>query len=225
MQVLVRAHLSLRSLMNFDMLESKMLINSGFTRKREEVSGEHDRLPPGQYITDDFPVLSLGPTPEISTDDWSLKISGLADSKEYTWEDLIDLTSTELNADIHCVTKWSKFDTNWKGIWLDTIIEDVNIDSVVTHVMAHSYDGYTTNLPLDEIVDQKCLIAYEYAGEEIEPEHGGPVRLVIPHLYFWKSAKWLSGLEFMDHDESGFWEERGYHNHGDPWSEERYSDF
>lgn len=207
-----------------------MFINKGFGGNRktdidEKLADGRKRLPPGQYLTSDFPVLSLGPTPIVENENWKLKISGLADRKEYTWNDLIKLPSENITEDIHCVTKWSKYDTNWKGVWLDYFIEDANVRELATHLIAYGADTYSTNLTLDEIVNKKCLIAYQYADEDIEEEHGGPVRLVIPHLYFWKSAKWLNELQFIDRDEPGFWEVRGYHNHGDPWEEERYSDF
>jgi DMSO/TMAO reductase YedYZ molybdopterin-dependent catalytic subunit len=133
------------------------------------------------------------------------------------------LPQTHITRDIHCVTKWSKFDTNWSGVSLDHLLQLANVSSSATHLIAHSYDGYTTNIPLSRITNSQSLIAISYAGQPISAVHGGPARLVIPHLYFWKSAKWVNKLEFLDHDQPGFWEIRGYHNYGDPWKEERYS--
>jgi DMSO/TMAO reductase YedYZ molybdopterin-dependent catalytic subunit len=194
------------------------IINKGFIRKRES----SDRLPPGQYQTEDYPVLSLGPTPTVYRDDWKLKIFGLAKEFEINWSELNKLPKQDLIKDIHCVTKWSKFDMKWTGIPFEQILQIADIDESVTHVIFHSADGYTTNLPLEDLKDGKAWVGVAYEGENIPAEHGGPVRMVIPHLYFWKSAKWLTGIEFVDHDKPGFWEVRGYHNYGDPWKEQRY---
>jgi DMSO/TMAO reductase YedYZ molybdopterin-dependent catalytic subunit len=181
------------------------------------------RLPPGQYLTQDFPVLSLGPTPKIDVSTWQLTISGQVDLPlTYSWDQLSRLAKTEIIADIHCVTKWSKYDTAWTGIDLLSLISHSRPQHA-THLVAHSADGYTTNIPFNEIVGQVAIVATEFSHQPIPAIHGGPVRLVIPHLYFWKSAKWLTGLELLTHDQPGFWEVRGYHNHGDPWQEERYS--
>jgi len=195
-------------------------INKSFhpTRKNS------DRLPPGQYEVKDFPVLSLGPTPKVSENEFKLTVSGLVENPiSWTFEELQKLPIVEIEKDIHCVTKWSKFDTHWSGVWLDEIIKIVGLKESAHYLVARSSDGYSTNLPLSDVTDHQALVALAYEGKPIESEHGGPVRLVVPHLYFWKSAKWLSGLEFVDHDEPGFWETRGYHNNGDPWKEERYS--
>lgn len=195
------------------------IVNKGFHPKR----AASDRLPPGQYETQGFPVLSLGPTPLVPKEDWSLTVFGLVENKlTYDWADLNKLPLADLTADIHCVTKWSKFDTKWRGVWFDEIIKLAKVKPNATHLIAHSSDGYTTNIPLSDVVDKQCLVATAYDEKPIPAEHGGPVRLVIPHLYFWKSAKWLKGLEFLDKDKPGFWETRGYHNYGDPWKEERY---
>jgi DMSO/TMAO reductase YedYZ molybdopterin-dependent catalytic subunit len=199
-----------------------MFINPNFGRKNIEV--DDSRLPPGQYLTEDFPVLSIGPTPEIDISEWTLKVWSEDFAETYSYKDLLSLESTDLTKDIHCVTKWSKFDTNWKGVWFETLIKDVEDFDLYSHVLFHSADGYTTNLPIEDILEDKCLIAYEYDGEDIDPPHGGPVRGVIPHLYFWKSSKWLNGIELLTEERQGFWEERGYHNYGDPWKEQRYSD-
>ncbi len=192
-----------------------MPINFGFKPKRQSSS----RLPPGQYLETDFPVLSLGPTPEITN--WSLKISGLADPRTYSWEEFTKLPQVEFTRDIHCVTKWSKFDTAWTGISFDEILKLVKPNA--THLIAHAFDGYTTNIPIAGLVNGQAMVAIKYDKQPIPAIHGGPARIVVPHLYFWKSAKWVNELEFVDHDEPGFWEVRGYHNYGDPWKEERYS--
>ncbi len=195
-----------------------MPINFGFKPKRQS----SDRLPPGQYLEQDFPVLSLGPTPFISQPEWYLKITGLVNNPEkFTWEEFNKLPQVEFVRDIHCVTKWSKFDTKWKGVSFDEILK--NVKPSATHLIAHSFDGYTTNVPLADLKDGQAMVALSYEGQGIAASHGGPARVVIPHLYFWKSAKWVNELEFIDHDQPGFWETRGYHNYGDPWKEERYS--
>ncbi len=197
-----------------------MIINSGFSGR-----GQSDRrLPPGQFEARDFPVLSLGVTPHITPEQWRLEIRGLADRLIWTWEEFLHLPMVTMTTDIHCVTRWSKFDTEWQGVSLDEIIRLANVRDTATHLIAHSYDGYTTNLPLEDVTGGKAMVAVKYEGEDIPDAHGGPARLFVPHLYFWKSAKWLNALEFTDHDEPGFWETRGYHNYGDPWKQQRYTD-
>jgi Sulfite oxidase and related enzymes len=178
-------------------------------------------LPPGQHLTEGFPVLSAGPTPDINTDEWEFFIQSEVATHRWNWEQLHSLPAEEIAVDIHCVTSWSKLGTSWRGVSLDTLFADVETE--YDYVMAHSYGGYTTNLPLDEVLDGQAWIVYEYDGEQLEPEHGGPARLLVPHLYFWKSAKWIRGLEMQREDNPGFWEEYGYNLHGDPWREERYS--
>jgi DMSO/TMAO reductase YedYZ molybdopterin-dependent catalytic subunit len=196
-------------------------ISRGFHGRRQ-VEAEAGRLPPGQYLTRDFPVLSAGPTPGISLDEWRFEITGQLDKpRAWTWQELKALPSEDVTVDIHCVTKWSKLDTPWQGVSVDTLLKDV--PTAAEFVMAHSYGGYTTNLPLEDLTGGKAWIAYAYDGEPLEPEHGGPARLLVPHLYFWKSAKWVRGLELLDADEPGFWEGYGYHNYGDPWREQRYA--
>ncbi|MGN8552011.1 UNVERIFIED_CONTAM: sulfite oxidase-like oxidoreductase [Microbacterium sp. SLM126] len=194
------------------------VFSRGFGARRRETD---PNLPPGQYLTEDFPVLSAGPTPRIDTADWSFTVvedgRGLA---RWSWDDFLALPVEDVATDIHCVTRWSKLGTSWRGVSVDTLLEDV--DSEATHVMAHSYGGYTTNIPLEDLVDGKAWVAFEFEGEPLDPEHGGPARLLVPHLYFWKSAKWVNGLELMDGDAPGFWEQNGYNMHGDPWTEERY---
>ena len=196
-------------------------ISRGF-RRRQEADAPTNKLPPGQYVTRDFPVLSAGPTPRISLDDWRFELIGQVDqSRGWSWQEFTSLPAEDVTVDIHCVTKWSKFDTTWRGVSLDTLLDGVQ--TAAGHVMAHSYGGYTTNLPLEDLRGGKAWVAYEYDGEPLEPEHGGPARLLVPHLYFWKSAKWLRALELRDTDAPGFWEGYGYHNYGDPWQEQRYS--
>ena len=195
-------------------------VSRGFRGRRRE-ERDDTRLPPGQYLVDDFPVLSAGPTPDISHDDWTFSIVGeVAEDKSWSWEEFTALPTETIQVDIHCVTKWSKLDTSWEGVSIDTLLEDVEANA--THVLAFSDGGYTTNLPLEDVVDGKAWIAFAYDGDALEPEHGGPARLLVPHLYFWKSAKWVSGLRLMDGDEPGFWETYGYHMYGDPWREQRY---
>lgn len=180
-----------------------------------------DRLPPGQYETFDFPVLSAGPTPRVDTADWTFTVTTEAGSEHsWTWAELQALPHETPTADIHCVTKWSKFDTSWEGVSLDVLLEDV--ETAADFALVHSYGGYTTNLPLEDLLDGKAWVAFRYDGEDLHPEHGGPARLLVPHLYFWKSAKWVRGIRLLLEDESGFWEAAGYHEYGDPWREQRY---
>jgi DMSO/TMAO reductase YedYZ molybdopterin-dependent catalytic subunit len=196
-------------------------ISRGF-RRREDADAPSNRVPPGQYVTHDFPVLSAGPTPRIGPDEWRLEIIGQVDQpRGWSWQEFTSLPAEDVTVDIHCVTKWSKLDTKWHGVPLDTLLDGVQ--TTADHVMAHSYGGYTTNLPLEDLTGGKAWIAYEYDGQALEPEHGGPARLLVPHLYFWKSAKWVQALELRETDAPGFWEGYGYHNYGDPWREQRYS--
>jgi DMSO/TMAO reductase YedYZ molybdopterin-dependent catalytic subunit len=194
-------------------------ISRGFRRRRPDV--DPSRLPPGQYLTRDFPVLSAGPTPHTPLDQWSFRIDGAVENaRRWSWEELRALPAEEVTHDIHCVTKWSKFDTSWKGVSLDTLLEGVEPSG--DYLTAYSDGGYTTNLPLEDVMDGKAWVAYEFDGEPLESEHGGPARLLVPHLYFWKSAKWVRGITVTEDDEPGFWEGYGYHNYGDPWREQRY---
>ena len=195
-------------------------ISRGFRGRRPAV--DPARVPPGQYVTYDFPVLSAGPTPHTPLDEWSFTLSGSVDEPvSWTWDELKALPSEEITVDIHCVTKWSKLDTAWTGVSVDTLLEDVATSA--EYITAWSDGGYTTNLPLEDISDGKAWVAYGYDGEPLDPEHGGPARLLVPHLYFWKSAKWVRGLTLTLDDEPGFWEAAGYHNYGDPWKEQRYA--
>ena len=197
-----------------------MAVSRGF-RGRRQLGADAARVPPGQYVTADFPVLSAGPTPHTPLQDWNFTIRGAVDRPtSWTWDEFRELPNETVTVDIHCVTKWSKLDTVWTGVSLDTLLELV--DTSGEHVLAFCDGGYTTNLPIDDLTGRKAWIAYKYDGEPLEAEHGGPARLLVPHLYFWKSAKWVRGLELRDYDEPGFWETYGYHNYGDPWKEQRY---
>ncbi|WP_345802477.1 sulfite oxidase-like oxidoreductase [Microbacterium sp. AZCO] len=194
------------------------VFSRGFGARRREAD---PRIPPGQYLEEGFPVLSAGPTPDIELAEWSFTIrTETGSGKRWTWDEFQALPSEEISTDIHCVTRWSKLGTTWRGVSLDTLFAD--IDTEVEYAMAHSYGGYTTNVPLEDLLDGKSWVAYEFDGEPLDPEHGGPARLLVPHLYFWKSAKWVKGLVLQQHDDPGFWEQNGYHLHGDPWTEERY---
>jgi DMSO/TMAO reductase YedYZ molybdopterin-dependent catalytic subunit len=182
-----------------------------------------DRLPPGQYFTERYPVLHVGDVPEISPQSWDLSVFGLARSaRHFTLAELQALLHTAIVTDIHCVTKWSKFDMHWEGVRFRDVMAVVDPDPLAAFVVEHAEHGYTTNLPLADAMADDVLIAWAYDGRPIEPKHGGPVRMVVPARYFWKSAKWLRGIELVAHDQPGFWEQNGYHNVGDPWREERY---
>jgi DMSO/TMAO reductase YedYZ molybdopterin-dependent catalytic subunit len=180
-----------------------------------------DRLPPGQYVVDDFPVLSAGPTPHTPLDEWTFSIEGARGGPvAWDWEQFLALGGETITTDIHCVTRWSKLGTVWEGIPMDRLLEAVDFDQ--PYAMAFCDGGYTTNLPISDLRGGKAWVAYNYDGKPLEPEHGGPARLLIPHLYLWKSAKWVRGLRLLDHDERGFWESLGYHDRGDPWTEQRH---
>ena len=195
-------------------------ISRGFTGRRHPVE-DPSRVPPGQYVTTDFPVLSAGPTPHTPSEEWSFTIDGaIEDGVTWSWQEFLALPSESITVDIHCVTKWSKLDTTWRGVSVDTLLEGVQSEG--EYISAWCDGGYTTNLPLDDVTGGKAWVAYEFGGEPLDPEHGGPARLLVPHLYFWKSAKWVRGLTLTPVDEPGFWENYGYHNRGDPWLEQRY---
>jgi DMSO/TMAO reductase YedYZ molybdopterin-dependent catalytic subunit len=196
-------------------------VSRGF-RGRRRVDVPASRLPPGQYVTDDFPVLSAGPTPVVALEEWRFEIGGqVAEPRTWTWDEFRALPSEEVRADVHCETKWSKIDTVWTGVSLDTLLAQVDTDA--KYVLAHSYGDYSTNLPIEDVTGGKAWIVFEFDGKPLELEHGGPARLLVPHLYFWKSAKWVRGIELRDTDKPGFWEMYGYHNYGDPWREQRYA--
>jgi DMSO/TMAO reductase YedYZ molybdopterin-dependent catalytic subunit len=195
-------------------------VSRGF-RGRSRTDAPADRVPPGQYVTDDFPVLSAGPTPHTPLDTWTFTIDGEVDEpRSWTWDEFRALPSRQVTVDIHCVTKWSKLDTSWEGVSVDTLLEGV--ETAAEYVTAYSDGGYTTNLPLEDVTGGRAWVAFGYGGDLLDPEHGGPARLLVPHLYFWKSAKWVRGLTLRLDDEPGFWERYGYHNYGDPWREQRY---
>lgn len=195
-----------------------MTISRGFFGHRDPRDVD---LPPGQHLTQDFPVLTAGPTQLVSRDEWSFTITPESgDPVRWSWADLMAMPAEEITADIHCVTRWSKLGTTWRGVSLDTFFED--IESYHDFAMVTAYGGYTTNLPLEDLLDGKAWVAFEYEGEKLSVEHGGPARLLVPHLYFWKSAKWVSGIRMQRFDEPGFWETLGYHPYGDPWREERH---
>ena len=195
-------------------------VSRGFRGRRRE-GGDAARIPAGQYLTDDFPVLSAGPTPHTPLDEWTFSVMGeLDEPRTWTWEEFRTLPSETLTKDIHCVTKWSKLDTVWEGVSVDTLLEGV--ETAAEYVLAYCDGGYTTNLPLEDVTGGKAWVAFGYDGEALDPEHGGPARLLVPHLYFWKSAKCVRGLTLRAEDEPGFWERYGYHMYGDPWQEQRY---
>jgi DMSO/TMAO reductase YedYZ molybdopterin-dependent catalytic subunit len=200
-------------------------ISRGF-RGRGRPGATAARLPPGQYETPDFPVLSAGPTPRTPVATWDFLLRGAdGPAARWTWDEFQALPHETVNTDIHCVTKWSKLDTIWEGVSLDTLLAEAAARGVKSapYVLAVSDGGYTTNLPLADVAGGKAWVAVKYQGVPLTPEHGGPARLLVPHLYFWKSAKWVRQLRFMEHDTAGFWESFGYHNYGDPWREQRYS--
>jgi DMSO/TMAO reductase YedYZ molybdopterin-dependent catalytic subunit len=196
-------------------------VSRGFHGRRRDADADPSRVPPGQYLTDDFPVLSAGPTPHTPLDAWTFSIVAGDERRTWTWDELVDLPSETITVDIHCVTRWSKLDTTWQGVSVDTLLAEIEHDA--PYLLAHSDGGYTTNLPLEDVTDGKAWIAYDYDGDPLEAEHGGPARLLVPHLYFWKSAKWVRGLQLLDENEPGFWETYGYHIYGDPWREQRFA--
>lgn len=200
-------------------MSDEKIVSRGFTGRRPK---DDAKLPPGQYVTHDFPVLSATPTPVVPLDTWSFTLATETGAvHRWNWAEFRALPTVTITTDIHCVTRWSKFDTVWEGVAIDTLLEGVQ--STAMYAMAHSYGGYSTNVPLADLRGGKAWIAFRYGGAELEPEHGGPARLLVPHLYFWKSAKWVSGLTLMSQDEPGFWEELGYNMYGDPWREQRYT--
>lgn len=200
------------------------IITRGFFRKRNQDETPQRTVPPGQYIEKGFPVLSAGPTPKVDTATWNFTLQYQEEELgKWNWDDLMALPQTDTHTDIHCVTKWSKLDTDWKGVTIDDFLAAANIDQPpADYVMAWCDGGYTTNLPTADIIDGKAMLAHTFDGQPLEPAHGGPVRLLVPHLYLWKSAKWIRGLRFMNSDAPGFWEAYGYHMYGDPWREQRY---
>ncbi|MDH3500080.1 MAG: sulfite oxidase-like oxidoreductase [Acidimicrobiia bacterium] len=185
----------------------------------------HDpsRIPPGQYFTERFPVLHAGVTPKVDLSTWDFAVGGLvAAPSRYTYDDILSMPRASVTADIHCVTKWTKLDTTWEGVSVEQLLAETEVEPTATHVLVEAEHGFTANLPLDDFHRSDNLFAYRYNGRDLEVEHGWPLRLVVPHLYFWKSVKWVRSVSFLDHDQPGFWERNGYHMYGDPWSEQRY---
>lgn len=196
-------------------------VTRGFHR-RDRVDAPTDRVPPGQYVVGDFPVLSAGPTPRVSLDEWRFTIVDAAGAEStFSWSEFTALPTETPTVDIHCVTKWSKLTTTWTGVSVDILLE--HIAGRGSHALFRSYGGYTTNVPLGDVTGGKAWVVFEYEGEPLHPAHGGPARLLVPHLYFWKSAKWVNGVSLSDEDHPGFWESFGYNNYGDPWREQRYA--
>lgn len=191
-----------------------------FFQKPEPAQG--DRVPPGQYLAKGFPVLTYGDTPQLNAEDWQLDILGLETPKRFTWSDLMALPQQDFTADFHCVTRWSKLDVQWRGVKVTDVLAQLSLPSQFRYVMQHCTGGYTTNLTLADFARPENFFAHTLAGEPLAAEHGGPVRTVVPHLYAWKSAKWICALEFLTQEELGFWEKNGYHRRGEPWAEERY---
>ena len=194
------------------------IISRGFSGRR---SAADAKLPPGQYLTTDFPVLSAGPTPHVPLDHWEFRIDdGTNMVRRWDWKSFRDLPTETFTVDLHCVTRWSKLGTRWEGVSLDTIL--AGLESDASYALASSYGDYTTNLPLKDLMNRQAWIAFRFNDEDLAPEHGGPARLLVPHLYLWKSAKWVRGITLIQEDQPGFWEQLGYHNYGDPWREQRY---
>ena len=193
---------------------------------KKPASPDQDRVPPGQYLATGFPVLTYGDTPQIKTENWLFKVWGkVATTKTFNWSDFMALPQSEFTKDFHCVTRWSKLDVTWTGVKVLDFITLIDLLPEATHVMQHCYGGYTTNLTLEEFLHEDNFFAFQLFGQPLPPDHGGPLRLVVPHLYAWKSSKWINGLEFLDREQLGFWELNGYHRRGDPWLEERYGGF
>ena len=194
------------------------LISPGFSGRH---SATDVKLPPGQYLTTDFPVLSAGPTPRVSLDQWEFTIDDGKDIlQRWDWKSFRELPSETFTVDLHCVTRWSKLGTTWEGVSVNTVLAGIKTDA--SYGLVHSYGDYTTNMPLKDLTNRQAWIAFRFDGEDLAAEHGGPARLLVPHLYLWKSAKWVRGITLMHRDKPGFWESLGYHNYGDPWREQRY---
>jgi DMSO/TMAO reductase YedYZ molybdopterin-dependent catalytic subunit len=196
------------------------IVSPGFFGRRREGG---PALPPGQYLVRDFPVLSAGPTPRITPDTWEFRIvAETGEQRTWDWAAFRALPAVDVTVDLHCVTKWSKLDTAWRGVSVDVLVE--GIETNAEYALVLSYGGYTTNLPLRDLLDGQAWLAFAYDGSDLTPEHGGPVRLLVPHLYLWKSAKWVRGIDLRTTEQRGFWEQLGYHDYGDPWREQRYSE-
>ena len=193
-------------------------------RRKADREKYGDRLPPGQKVVEDWPVLSYGGTPRVDLKDWRFRAFGEVEKEvEFTWEQITALPKATVHCDIHCVTSWSRFDNEFEGVAILELMKHIAPKPNAGAVLVHCYGGYTTNLLLSDLARDGNLLAYAHDGKPLDPEHGGPCRLLVPHLYFWKSAKWVRGFEFIPKDRPGFWEQYGYHIRGDPWKEERYS--
>ncbi len=190
----------------------------------QDQSSQNDRVPPGQHLTNGFPVLTYGATPNIKPQDWQLRVWGLVKEQTFTWDDLMDMPQSNFTADFHCVTTWSKLDVQWTGVKVTDFMKYLEVDPKAVHILEHCYGGYTTNIAIADFVRAENFFAHTLFGEPLPADHGGPMRSVVPHIYAWKSAKWINGLEFLDHQKLGFWEVNGYHERGEPWAEERYSE-
>jgi DMSO/TMAO reductase YedYZ molybdopterin-dependent catalytic subunit len=199
---------------------------SFFRRNRDELIAkgiDPERVPPGQYVTERFPVLHAGVVPDVDLDEWDFTVKGLvAEEKRWTWDDITRMPTSTLLADIHCVTKWSKLDTDWAGVAVQHIWDQLEVDPTATHVLVDAYHGFTANLPIEDFLRPGNVFAHTYDGAPLEPDHGYPLRLVVPHLYFWKSVKWVRGFTVLADDQPGFWERNGYHMYGDPFREQRF---
>ncbi|MGZ3497967.1 MAG: sulfite oxidase-like oxidoreductase [Vulcanimicrobiaceae bacterium] len=194
------------------------IVSRGFSGRRRAGGVE---LPPGQYLTTDFPVLSAGPTPRVPHDQWRFTITTeTGEVRRWNWEAFRELPAQQFTADLHCVTRWSKLGTTWEGVSLDTLL--AGVETSASFALVSAYGDYTTNLPLEDLLHDRAWVAFRFDGQDLAPEHGGPARLLVPHLYLWKSAKWVSGITLSREDHPGFWESLGYHNYGDPWREQRY---
>ncbi|MBC1239011.1 sulfite oxidase-like oxidoreductase [Nostoc sp. 2RC] len=183
----------------------------------------NERVPPGQHLAKGFPVLTYGATPQVGIEEWEFRVWGLAKPATFNWSDFMALPQHEFTADFHCVTRWSKLDVKWTGIKVTDFMALIELEPKVAYIMEHCYGGYTTNISIEDFMREENFFAFKVFGEDLPVEHGGPMRLVVPHLYAWKSAKWINGLEFLASEELGFWERNGYHHRGEPWKEERYS--
>lgn len=197
------------------------IVSRGFVGRRTE---PNPRIPPGQYLESGFPVLSIGATPNVRTETWRLDVTGpTGEAAALTWDDLMALPSETVTVDLHCVTQWSKLGTTWRGVPVEAVLDAAGVDRAdAGFALVRGHGGYSTNLPLADLLDGRAWIAHGYEGRPLSPEHGGPARLLVPHLYLWKSAKWVSGIELLTEDSPGFWEQLGYHEYGDPWREQRY---
>jgi DMSO/TMAO reductase YedYZ molybdopterin-dependent catalytic subunit len=181
------------------------------------------RVPPGQHLAQGFPVLTYGPTPAVDLAKWEFRVWGLVQEKSFSWADMMEMPQSDFTADFHCVTTWSKLDVQWTGIRVTDFMQALDVEPTAVEIMEHAYGGYTTNITLEDFVRPENFFAHQLNGQPLPADHGGPLRLVVPHLYAWKGAKWINGLEFLDAPALGFWERNGYHRRGEPFAEERYS--